>query len=166
MAALPAGSRAVEFTLLALDGKRYSLAEALKEGPLLAAFFKSECPVCQFTFPFLERFQRHFRDTKAHLWAISQDERGETEQFVREYGLTMPVLLDEIEKNYPVSNAYGLTHVPTAFLIGQGGDVLHTSVGFVKQDLIQIGRKLETLTGRKGFVPFREEDDVPDSRPG
>ena len=154
MAALEAGSRALDFALPTVDNKTYSLAESLKEGPVLAAFFKSSCPICQLTFPFLERFQRHFRDTKAQVWAVCQDERQEAQAFAAEYGLTMPVLLDELEQNYPVSNAYGLTHVPTVFLIGQAGDILQTSVGFVRKDLVQMGRKLEVLTSRKGFVPL------------
>ncbi|MCX6616124.1 MAG: TlpA disulfide reductase family protein [Acidobacteria bacterium] len=165
MAALQAGAQAADFSLPGMDEKQYSLAEALKQGPVLLAFFKSSCPVCQFTFPFLDRFYRHFRDTKAHIWAISQDDRGETREFINEYRLGMPVLLDDT-RSYPTSNAYGIQVVPTVFLIGQPGDILHTAAGFQKQGLIQMGRKLEVLTGKKGFVPFREDDDVPDSRAG
>lgn len=166
MPAIEAGTKATEFSLPGMDNKQYSLADALKEGPVLAAFFKTSCPVCQFTFPFLDRFYKHFRETKARIWAVSQDERGDTKEFADEYGLTMPILLEDIDHNYPTSNAYGLTHVPSIFLIGQNGEVLHSSVGFQKQDLIQIGRKLEVLTGKKGFVPFREDDDVPNSKAG
>lgn len=166
MPAIEAGSRAAGFSLPALDTRRYSLEEALKEGPVLAAFFKASCPVCQFTFPFLERYYRHFRDTKVHIWVISQDERDEAREFASEYGLTMPVLFEGEEANYPVSNAYGLTHVPTLFLVGQGGEILHTSVGFVRKDFVQIARKLETLSGKKGFVPFTEDDEIPDYKGG
>ncbi len=162
---LQAGARAADFTLPALHHKQYSLAEALKQGPVLAGFFKSSCPVCQFTFPFLDRFYRHFRDSKAQVWAISQDEADDTREFVNEFGLTMPVLLEDT-RTYATSNAYGLTHVPTIVLIGQNGDVLQSSSGFQKQDLIQIARKLELLTGKKGFVPFREDDEAPSSRAG
>ncbi len=166
MSALEAESRAADFLLPGLDNKTYSLAESLKGGPVLAAFFKSSCPVCQLTFPFLERFQHHFRETKAHIWAVSQDEPEEALTFATEYGLSMPVLLENVEHNYPVSNAYGLTHVPTVFLIGQAGDILQTSVGFVRKELVQMGRRLEMLPGRKGFVPFGEADEVPEWQSG
>ena len=165
METITAGSRAIDFTLTALDGKRYSLSEAIKEGPVLAAFYKASCPVCQFTFPFIERFHRHFRDSKAHVWAISQDPEAEAAEFAEEYGLTMPILLEDLD-TYATSNAYGLSRVPTVFLIGQNGEVLHSFAGFSRQDFLQVARKLETLTGRKGFVPFREEDDVPEYKPG
>jgi len=163
--AIQAGARAQGFTLLALDQKQYSLAEALKQGPVLAAFFKSSCPICQFTLPFLDRFHRHFRDTKAHVWAICQDEADEARSFVSEFRLAMPVLLEDV-RTYATSNAYGLTQVPTIFLIGQNGEIIQSSTGFQKQELIQIARKLEVLTGKKGFVAFREDDEVPDSRAG
>ena len=166
MGALEAESRAGDFLLPGLDDKKYSLAESLKEGPVLAAFFKSSCPVCQLTFPFLERFYHHFRDTKARIWAVCQDEPEEARAFAAEYGLSMPMLLEDVEGHYPVSNAYGLTHVPTLFLIGQAGDILQTSVGFVRKDLLQIGRKLEMLTGRKGFLLFLEDDDAPEWQSG
>lgn len=166
MAALEAGARSVDFALPALDSKTYSLTQALASGPVLAAFFKSSCPVCQFTFPFLDRFARHFRETKAQVWAISQDDRAETRDFVKEYGLTMPVLLDDVDHHYPVSNAYGLTHVPSIFLIAQSGEVLQSSVGLNRKELLRIARKLETLTGKKGFVPFTEDDEVPEWKPG
>ena len=166
MAALEADSRAVDFSLPGLDDKKYSLAESSKEGPVLAAFFKSSCPVCQLTFPFLERFHHHFHDTKARIWAVSQDEPEEARVFATEYGLSMPMLLEDVEHHYPVSNAYGLTHVPTLFLIGQAGDILQTSVGFARKDLLQIARKLEMLTGRKGFLLFQEQDDAPEWQSG
>ncbi len=162
---LQAGAQAPDFTLAALDGKRHSLTEALKEGPVLAGFFKSSCPVCQFTFPFLDRFHRFFKDTKARVWAICQDEARDAREFVQEYELAMPVLLEDLD-SYETSNAYGLTHVPSVFLIGQNGEVLQSTVGFQRQDLVQMGRRLELLTAKKGFVPFTEDDDVPNSRAG
>jgi len=166
MAAIQAGTQAVTFKLAGMDNKEYSLTRALETGPVLLTFFKSSCPVCQFTLPFIERFYRHFRDSKAHIWAVSQDDRDETSEFIKEYRLSMPVLLEDIAHNYPTSNGYGLNYVPSIFLVGQGGEVLQNSVGFQKQDLVQMARKLELLTGKKGFVPFREDDDVPNSRAG
>ena len=49
------GHAAPGFTLKSLDGKEYSLAKLLEKGPVVAAFFKISCPVCQFTFPYLQR---------------------------------------------------------------------------------------------------------------
>ena len=50
-------------------------------------------------------------------------------------------MLDD-PNGYAVSNAYGLTNVPTLFLIGQDGQIEISSVGWVKQDIEEINRKL------------------------
>src|SRR6202790_4829551 len=57
---LAAGALAPDFLLRALDGTTYTLSSLLRNGPVVAAFFKVSCPVCQFTFPFLQRlFDRY-----------------------------------------------------------------------------------------------------------
>jgi len=166
MPALEAGVRAPGFSLTGVDKKTYSLEESLLAGPVVVGFFKVSCPVCQFTFPFVERLHRFFRESKAQIWAISQDKAADSAEFASEYGLTMPILLDESRKDYPVSNAFGITHVPSLFLIGQNGEILQSSVGWIRKDIVQLARRLETLTGKKGCVPITDDDDVPDWRGG
>src|SRR5260221_2545595 len=111
-----AGQAAPGFSLKGLDGKSYSLEALHEKGPVVAAFFKISCPVCQFTFPFLERLYKRYRGDSVTFLGISQDDARATKEFAREYGVTFPMALDE--KGYPASNAYGLTSVPTIFLIG------------------------------------------------
>ena len=55
MTALATGTRAPEFELKTLDGKKFTLRDELAHGPVALAFFKVSCPTCQYTFPFLER---------------------------------------------------------------------------------------------------------------
>src|SRR5712671_3303657 len=95
MAALPAGSTAPEFSLPALDGAKFSLQDALKKGPVLAAFFKVSCPVCQFTFPFLERLYERYGSDDVTFLGISQDDAKATAGFAKQYGITFPIALDE-----------------------------------------------------------------------
>ncbi len=141
MSALKAGGRAPEFTLPDMSGGRRSLEELRREGPVLAAFFKVNCPTCQYTFPFLERLHGK-RGAGAWVVGISQDARQKTDQFQRDWGLSFPLLLDAEEDGYTVSNAYGLTHVPALFLIEPDGRVALASAGFVKADLEEMSRRL------------------------
>src|SRR3989442_9019397 len=60
MTHIVAGNTAPGFSLKALDNKEYSLCTVMARGPVVAAFFKISCPVCQFTFPFLERLYRRY----------------------------------------------------------------------------------------------------------
>src|SRR6266436_3016146 len=111
MAALTAGTSAPDFKLQTMDGKQFSLQDALTRGPVLAAFFKISCPVCQYAFPFLERIYKAYGAKGVSIVGISQNDRKGTAAFNKEYGITFPALLDDTDF-YPVSNAYGLTNVP------------------------------------------------------
>src|SRR5271163_3024971 len=104
MTHIVAGNMAPEFSLKALDGKEYSLEKLMQQGPVVAAFFKVSCPVCQFTFPFLERLFKRYGGDGATFLGISQDDARDTRHFSEDYGLTFPVLIDE--DGYPVSNGY------------------------------------------------------------
>src|ERR1700683_3843074 len=114
MAALPTGTKAPDFSLPALDGGQFSLQDALRAGPVLVAFFKVSCPTCQYAFPYLERIHRAHRDGNISMVGISQNNRADTTAFLKQYGVTFRVLVDD-PNGYAVSNAYGLTNVPTLF---------------------------------------------------
>ena len=141
MAALTAGTKAPEFELKAMDGKRFVLREELAHGPVVLAFFKVSCPICQYAFPFLERLERAYGHQGVRLIGVSQDDPKHTAAFTKEFGVTFPVLLDERD-TYPVSNAYGLTNVPSIFWIAQDGKIEVSSVGWVKADFTEISRKM------------------------
>ena len=41
----------------------------------------------------------------------------------------MPTLLDKEDAGYPVSNAYGLTNVPSLFLVEPDGRISRSQIG-------------------------------------
>ena len=165
MPALEAGTAAPAISLPGLDGKKFSLAEALQRGPVLAAFFKVGCPVCQFTFPFLERIHKAYAGTKVTVVGISQDDKKDTAAFLREYGITFPVLLDD-PRSYPVSNAYGLTNVPSIFLITGDGGIEISSVGWSRQDFESFSRRFAEATGKPAAKVFPAGEEIPDFKAG
>jgi peroxiredoxin len=164
MSALSPGKTAPPIALATLDGEKVSLGEALKKGPVLAAFFKVSCPVCQFTFPFLERLYEMFGGGNLTFWAISQNDAADTRDFLHRFGVRFPALLDE--KGYPASNQYGLTNVPTAFLIAPDGKIEITSVGFCKSDLEKIAAAAARVTGKPAAPLFRPAEAIPEYKPG
>ena len=132
---------------------------------MVAAFFKISCPVCQFTFPFLERLHLRYGKTATFL-GISQDDAKATKKFTHEYGVTFPMALDESGKNYPASNAYGLTNVPTIFLIEPDETITIVSNGFNRKELEEIAA---TLAEREHIAPaalFHPNERIPDHKPG
>lgn len=164
MTHIVAGNMAPGFLLKSLDGKEYSLDSVMQRGPVVAAFFKISCPVCQFTFPFLERLHKKYGGEGVTFLGISQDDARSTKKFAQEYGLTFPVLIDE--DGYPVSNGYGLTSVPTIFLINTDGSVEVSSAGFDRKDLEAIGARLAERRAMAITPLFRPDEIVPANKPG
>ncbi len=165
MAAIQAGKAAPSFSLPLLSGGQFSLSEALGRGPVVLAFFKISCPVCQFTFPYLERIHKATKGKDVTIVGVSQNTAADTTAFVREYGITFPVVLDD-QRNYTVSNAYGITNVPTVFFVAEEGDIEVSSVGWSRADLEQIAKQIgdKARTGKIEVV--RAGEDVPAFKAG
>jgi peroxiredoxin len=165
MAALTPGTSAPDFELSGVDGKKFSLKEALARGPVAVAFFKVSCPVCQYALPYIERIYKAYGNKKVTIVGVSQDKQRDTRAFLQEYGITFPILLDDTN-SYPVSNAYGLTNVPTVFWIAEDGEIEISSVGWSRKDVEDIHRKAAEELGA-GVVPlFKPGEDVRDFRAG
>jgi peroxiredoxin len=156
---LEAGSQAPDFELRTLSGASESLKGILARGPALLAFFKVSCPVCQFTFPFLERVWQGAGRGAVQFLAISQDDARATQEFNRQFGITFPTLLDEAGKGYPVSNAFAITTVPSLFLIEPDGSISSALSGFSKKAVAELGQ-------RTGVAPFRTDEYVPEWQAG
>ena len=164
MEALPAGKTAPAISLATTDGRKMALADALKKGPVLLAFFKVNCPTCQFTFPFLERMHEMYGGGKFSMLAVSQNDAADTREFLNEYGVRFPALLDE--KGYPASNQYGITNVPSIFLVAPDGKIQMSSVGFSKADLESMAAEAARASGKPASALFKSGEMVPDLKPG
>jgi len=75
------------------------------------------------------------------------------------------VLLDDTN-TYRVSNAYGLTNVPTIFWIAEDGEIEISSVGWVRQEIEEINHKAAEATGDGVKPMFRPDEQVADFRAG
>lgn len=158
------GAVAPGFSLKDLAGRTRTLSSLTQQGPVVAAFFKISCPVCQFTFPFLERLHQRYGATDVAFVGISQDDARATAKFAKDYNVTFPMALDT--GDYTTSNAYGLTNVPTTFLVHPDGVVKLALMGFDKNGLEEIGAY---LAERQKIAPtplFRPGESVPAHKPG
>jgi len=152
---LAAGAQAPSFELDDLAGGQKSLSQLLERGPVLLAFYKISCPVCQLTLPFLDRIGKG----SLQVIAISQDDERATARFQAKYGVSLTTLLDRDEDGYPASNAFGIDHVPSLFLVEPEGCIALAADGFSKRDL-------ESLGARAGIAPFRADEHVPEWKAG
>ncbi len=147
-----AGSSAPSFRLPKLGGGETTLEELTAKGPVLLAFYKVTCPVCQLTFPYLERMSW---GGKLAVYGICQNDAEDAEEFNREFKVTFPTLLDNEDNRFAASNAYGLSSVPTLFLIGLGGRIERVIEGWSKRDMEWLGREA-------GVNLFRAGDRAPE----
>jgi len=164
MSKIVPGNVAPGFSLKSIDGKEFALASALQHGPVVFAFFKVSCPVCKFTFPFLERVFKQHGGGDLSFVAVSQDNAGASRDFAHEFGVTFSILIDEA--GYPVSNAYSLTSVPTFFLINPDGKVQVASEGFGKAEMEAIADALADRRNITRSPVFRTDESIPAYKPG
>ncbi len=153
---LEPGARVSDFRLPLLNGGEVSLQEIVANGSALLAFFKISCPVCQLTFPYLERIAS---SSKLPVYGVSQNSAADTRDFNRRFGITFPTMLDSSQSGYPVSNAFGISHVPTLFLLGPGGVIERVTEGWLKAEIHKLG-------DLAGVEPFVADVSVPESKAG
>lgn len=153
---LSLGDQAPDFSLWDLAGHRWTLTGLTAGKPALVTFFKISCPVCQLALPYIDRMSK---TGKLEMVAISQDDSEATAEFNAAFGVALTTLLDEAAEGYPASNAFGITHVPSMFLVEPGGAITMAVSGFSKQDLEAVGKLA-------GVNPFRKGEDVPDWKAG
>ena len=83
----------------------------------------------------------------------------DTRAFNRHFGLTLPTLLDAESSGFPASNAFGISSVPTLFVVEPDGTISEVSEGWRKHDIAQFG-------ARAGVNTFRPADSVPEAKSG
>ena len=95
---------------------------------MLLNFWATWCVPCREEMPTLERLSRERRGSLVIL-GISVDAvgRDKVQAFVRELGLTFPILLDP---ETVVGKRYRVRALPTSFLIDRDGVVRHREVGY------------------------------------
>lgn len=164
MGLLTTGTTTPPFSLQTTDGRTHSTDAARERGPLLVAFFKVSCPTCQYALPFIERLHQQFLKQGIQVWGISQDDARDSRSFIKEYGLTFPVLINDYP--YEVADAYGIRHVPTLFLMDRKGRVELVSDGFSKADLLAIQKWFGKYFSTNPPALFLPGENVPEFKPG
>jgi peroxiredoxin len=154
MSQLSIGTIAPDFALSDINGRQHRLSDALKRGPVALIFYKSACPTCQFTFPYIQKIFSKVGVNGWTLWGISEDDLDETRDFAKQHGITFDLLIDEYP--YDVSADYGLQFVPAIFLVQPDGRITVSEYGFTKAGLNQIA----------GIPFFAGNDGLPATRPG
>lgn len=139
---LPVGSPAPEFTLEDAEGKAHKLSD-YRGKIVVIDFWATWCPPCRRAMPLVEKLHQRFLEREdVVVLGIATSERGDSDpaKFMRDAGFTYGLLLN----GERIAGEYLAASLPTFYVIGKDGKVLHASVGF-ESDLDEtIGKLIES----------------------
>ncbi len=116
-----------EFSLPDLDGVDTSLADF--EGKVVVLdLWATWCPPCRKEIPFLVQLYEEFKDQGLVVVGVGLDRGGAPTlaPFAEENGITYPILVGDGD----VQATYGVTGIPTTFVIGRDGRIAAKHVGY------------------------------------
>ena len=108
-----------------LSGKRVDLA-SLRGKPAVVNFWASWCGPCKDEAPELERFSESLGDRATLVGVDWNDAEDNAREFIEKSGWSYPILRDPSQK---VGTEYGLTGLPTTFVLNSDGDIVETLQG-------------------------------------
>ncbi|MGH2359160.1 MAG: TlpA disulfide reductase family protein [bacterium] len=113
------GSKAPTFSTLGFDSAVWSLADLRGKGVVMN-FFASWCPPCRAEARDLEATYRRYRDRGIVFLGvdIEQDTWDDARAFLREFGITYPIVRDGASI---IAKKYELYGLPTTYFIDKDG---------------------------------------------
>lgn len=122
------GQTASDLALPSLDGGSVELASYRGRKSVLINFWATWCGPCRQEMPALDRLRRERRET-LEVIGVSLDRTGaaRVRAFVREVGVTFPILLDPEATS---ARAYRVRGLPTTVIVGVDGVVRHRELGY------------------------------------
>ncbi len=122
------GFLAPDFTLGTLDGKKVTLS-GLRGKIVIINLWATWCPPCRAEMPALENVYEQYKDSEVIILGLNvtnQDSEKDIPTFVKEFGLTFPILLD---RDGSASTLYQLKALPTTYFINRKGIIRTVVIG-------------------------------------
>lgn len=140
--AVQIGAPAPGFSLVDLNGTIVTL-EQFKGKVVFLNFWAPWCVPCRDELPELDKLYKQYNRQGFEVVGISMEpsEAG-IRKFMQKVPITFPILID---KSSSVDNAYGVTSLPTGFLVGRDGLIRYRHMGFGKEDLPEYETNITAL---------------------
>jgi len=139
---LKEGTEIVDFELQDLTGSTRRLSD-FRGKVVLLNFWATWCGPCRFEMPSMEKLYRRLNAKGLEIVAVNlQEDRSSVEQFVDEYGLSFPVLLDTTGR---IGATYGARSIPTTYIVDREGFVIAGTIGTREWDTEEYIRFFEKL---------------------
>jgi cytochrome c biogenesis protein CcmG/thiol:disulfide interchange protein DsbE len=138
--------------------RRLALSE-LRGTPVVLNFWASWCVPCRGESPDLERAWRRDRGHGVVVLGLDmQDITDDARDFIREFGLTYPMVR---EGGNDTSRRYGTTGIPETFFISARGDVVGHVIGAVSPAQLRTGIAAARTGRPAGVQPGGEQRSGP-----
>ena len=110
-----------DFVLDGIHGNKVSLS-SLRGRVVVVNFWATWCPPCRTEMPSMERLYRDLKGSGLALLAVAvKENKKQVADFMRDFGLSFPALLDTDGR---VSRSYGTVGLPNTYLIDRKGRLI------------------------------------------
>ncbi|AZU62068.1 peroxiredoxin family protein [Neobacillus mesonae] len=130
------GNKAPNFQLKTLEGKDVQLSD-MKGKKLILNFWATWCPPCKAEMPHMQKFYQDNKGKNVEILAVNlttaEKNPNGIDKFVKDYGLTFPVLLDSTGE---IGDAYQAFTIPTSYIIDTNGIIYKKIVGPMDKEMM------------------------------
>lgn len=133
--------------LESLTGERLNLLRVAGENKVVVLnFWATWCGPCKIEMPQFQRMYDEYMDHGLEILAVTREDRETVEAFLNTKDYTFPILLDP---EGTISERYGVTALPTTFLVSEEGMVTRVRKGI---DAL-LERQIQRIMGDAPEVP-------------
>ncbi len=139
---------APNFTLEDFEGKKVSLAD-LKGKTVVIDFWATWCGPCLQSFPGMKKAVEKYSDNEnvkflfVNSWERVEDKKKSAQDFIKKNNYPFHVLMDYDNK---VIGDFGVSGIPTKFIIDKNGSIRFMSVGFAG-NIDQLADEISVMIG-------------------
>ncbi len=138
---------APDFTLASVDGKTITLSQ-LRGKVVLLDFWATWCAPCRLAIPHLNDLHKAYRKRGLEIIGLSLD-KGSPER-VRRFAVNMGIEYTIIMADDDLVKNYGISPIPTTYLIDRDGYISNKWVGFSQNLMSKIAAETERLLSKGG----------------
>lgn len=137
LSSLREGAEAPDFELTTLDGKTVKLSD-YRGKKVILNFWATWCPPCKAEMPHMQNFYEENKDQNVEILAVNLTNmdkgRDAIDAFVKEYGLTFPIPLDE---EGDAGTTYQAFTIPTSYILDEKGVITKKIVGPMDENMMK-----------------------------
>ncbi|MCY9667536.1 TlpA family protein disulfide reductase [Paenibacillus alginolyticus] len=131
------GQKAPDFELKDLQGQTVKLSD-FQGKKVMINFWATWCPPCRVEMPHMQKFYADYNKQGVVILAVNltptEENADSVPAFVKDYGLTFPVVLDE---EGTTMQTYQVVAYPTTYLLDSNGVIREKFQGAINYDMMK-----------------------------